>query len=111
LSLKKRLLSAKNPLKQLEQIIDTIGPAPPNFLNEIRSDKEKDNEKERTFVEERGHGAHNKLTQMLCELDGNLADLVSWMLQWNPEDQPTASEALNHCFFAQIRDQGIRCHF
>jgi serine/threonine protein kinase len=92
------LFPGKNVVHQLEIITDLLGTPHPDVINKVR------NEKARRFLGNMRVKPHIPFQTRFPNADPRGLALLERMLAFDPEDRPTAEEALADPYFAGLAD-------
>lgn len=92
------LFPGKNELDQINRIHNILGTPTPSVVNKIRKDSQ---HMKLDFPEKRGVG----LRGVMPGASDALLDLMTGMLQYDPEMRMSARQAVRHTYFKDVRDR------
>lgn len=95
------LFPGTNELDQIQKIHNIIGTPPPELLAKM---KQRSQHMDFNFPPKEGTG----IAKLIPHASPECIELVSKLLEYNPDDRLSARQALRHPYFRQLREQDKR---
>lgn len=95
------LFPGTNELDQIQKIHNIIGTPPPELLAKM---KQRSQHMDFNFPAKEGTG----IAKLIPHASSECIELVSKLLEYNPDDRLSARQALRHPYFRQLREQDKR---